>query len=183
MDFSVIKEIGSAFLVGATVLLVIEACLYFCASWTITGFFRLPIGIDSGHPRPESSGTKDAVGGVQLGAFVGVATILGVLCQSAFQPLIDSADYPIHAVPTFVSRLMCNPDASAMGCLPDNSSKNNLRMNVLYEHKLKEGSKDEYEIHPTTLTNEIAQQAHAGEILPANRRFEAAHDTCQERCG
>ena len=45
MDFNVIKEIGSAFLVGATALLVPEAYLYFSAGWTITGFFRLPIGI------------------------------------------------------------------------------------------------------------------------------------------
>src|SRR6476620_959989 len=131
MDFNVIKEIGSAFLVGATALLVLEAYLYFSAGWTITGFFRLPIGIDPVHSN--SPAVKEADGGVRLGAFVGVATILGLLCQSAFQPLIDSADYPIHAVPTLVSQLICHPDASAVGCLPATSSKTNLRLGVFYE--------------------------------------------------
>jgi len=123
MDFGVIKDIGSAFLVGSAALLVAEAFLYFCTGWTITGFFRLPIGIDPP--------TTKEVGGVQLGAFVGIATIAGLLCQSPFQALVDNAEYPISAIPQAVSHA-CAAN-SKFTCLPSKPTKEALRLAVFYD--------------------------------------------------
>src|SRR4051794_9796778 len=54
MEFGVIKEIGTAFLIGSIALLTFEGFLYFSSGWTMTGFFRLPLGIDP----PEDKGKK-----------------------------------------------------------------------------------------------------------------------------
>jgi len=139
MDFGVIKEIGSAFLVGSTGLLIIEAYLYFCTGWTATGFFRLPIGIDPvpAVGRREKEGTKgEPHGNIQIGAFISIATIAGLLCQSAFQGLIDNATFPVVSIPRLLSKTLCTAQAVEFGCLPTSLSKDGIRASVFYEREI-----------------------------------------------
>jgi len=137
MDFGVIKEIGSAFLVGSTGLLIIEAYFYFCTGWAVTGFFRLPIGLDpvSAAGQNDAEAAAESHGNIQIGAFVGIATIAGLLCQSAFQGLIDNANFPVISIPSFVSGTLCTPQGMEFGCLPSSLSKEGIRASVFYERK------------------------------------------------
>lgn len=105
-------------------LLVLEAYLYFCSGWTLTaftGFFRPPIGFGTAHSSPPAAKTSEE--GVRLGPSSAWRRSWEFSVSRRFSHLIDSADYPIHAVPTLVAPLVCNPDASELGCLSPATSK------------------------------------------------------------
>jgi hypothetical protein len=140
MDLSVIKEIGSAFLVGATVMVIWEAYLFFCAGWTVTGLLRFAGEVNLKPKDPTR--TTSEVSGLQISLYVALATMLGLLCQSVFQPFIDEAAYPFSAVPRLLYKGISASCKNKVGddgvgqkafCFQPPRSREGLRLKVLYE--------------------------------------------------
>jgi hypothetical protein len=130
MDFSTIREVGSAFLIGVTVLAVIEATLYIGVGWSPTGLlselFHTPQSTGGGdHPRKEVSGGRLAV-------YVVCATVLGLLAEMAFQPLMNDAMGPLRVLPDLVHRACGGVLGSAYRCPQGARSRQDLRLRAVY---------------------------------------------------
>jgi hypothetical protein len=144
MEFGVIEEIGTSFLVGAIALLLFEGLLFFATGWTMTGFFRLPLGIDP--PKDEIKGAvrkrpapapaaetaqTPPPGEIRSGVFVALAIVVGLSISAIAQRPVDEAARPLHAASGPIFSLICESGPHAVWCMDGGTSLRELRLRVL----------------------------------------------------
>jgi hypothetical protein len=106
MEFGIIKEIGTSFLIGSVALLIFEGFLYFSTGWTMTGFFRLPLGLDPPKDPPATTDPSGSKAEIRAGAFVALAIIVGMTVHAVMARRVTESPGPISAFSVPILKLV-----------------------------------------------------------------------------
>jgi len=141
MEFGVIKEIGTAFLVGSVIFFAFEGLMYFSVGWALTGFFRRPIGIE--------------VSEVRGGAFIALVIVIGMTALAISRRPVDESAAPVRAISAPLFSLLGSDGSSDVWGFPGASNLGDLRKKVLLSKTGANGL--------SPLGNELAYHKVAGE--------------------
>jgi len=117
MEFGVIKEIGTAFLVGSVIFFAFEGLLYFSVGWALTGFFRRPLGIETSEMRG--------------GAFVALVIVIGMTMVAISRRPVDESAGPVRAIAAPLFSLLQDHELQDVWGFPGSFTVGDLRRRVL----------------------------------------------------